>query len=461
MNGAQPIHTDTQQPDMLDRLLQRMSEAGDAVALVTGDQTVTFSALLQEAGEWVGRLDAQGVVEGDVVMLKGGFSLPSVSALIALLCRNAVVILLAPGSWEKEAEFAELGEAQWIVHAQTQEVASCGRLADHPLYEKLRERGEAGLVLFSSGSTGVSKATVHSVPRLLRKFAAPGKRLRTLAFLLFDHIAGMDTLFYSLFNGSTLVLPGDRSPDAVCALIAAHGVEVLPTAPSFLNLLLLSGAHARHDLSSLKIITYGSEMMPAATLERCADAFPQARLIQKYGTSEIGALPSRSEPGGGTWVRIGGPGYHWRVVDGLLEVKADTAMLGYLNAPSPFTPDGYFRTGDAVEVDGERLRFLGRDSDIISVGGQKVFPAEVENLIRAMPDVEDVAVYGEPHAILGAAVVARIRPAVPGLTIKDVRLRVRQALAGTVEPYKIPQKYVLTDAALTTARGKQIRRAQG
>jgi len=445
---------------MLERLIQQMETVRDDIAVVASDIPITYGELLETTGNWTEQLDANGVMPGQVVLLKGTFSRASISALIALLQRRAIVILLAPTSYEKEAEFTEVGLAQWRIQANTGEITPREAIADHPLYNELREANEPGLMLFSSGSTGVSKGTVHSAARLLRKFATPGKNLRTLAFLLFDHIAGIDTLFYSLFNQSTLVLAEDRSPDAICEQIAKHRVEVLPTAPSFLNVLLLSDAHRAHDLSSLKIITYGSEMMPVSTLKRCAEAFPQARLIQKYGTSEIGALPSRSKSSASTWVKLGGDGFNWRVVDGKLEIQAKTAMLGYLNAPSPFTPDGYFITGDAVEVDGDFIRFLGRDSDIINVGGQKVYPAEVENLIRNLPEVEDVAVYGEPHTILGAAVVAKLKPIHPNTSLKVLRMAVRSALSGQIEPYKIPQKYVLTEDNLTTERGKQIRRSQ-
>ena len=445
---------------MIERLVQKMESVRSDIAVVAAGNPVTYGDLLDSIAHWSGRLDTHGITEGQVVLLKGTFSRASISALIALFQKQAIVILLAPTSYEKEAEFMEVGLAQWQIQANIGEITPREVKADHPLYEKLRGAGEPGLVLFSSGSTGVSKGTVHSAARLLSKFSAPGKTLRTLAFLLFDHIAGIDTLFYSLFNQSTLVLPEDRSPDAVCALIAKHEIEVLPTAPSFLNLLLLSGAHKTHDLSSLKIITYGSEMMPASTLSRCAVVFPHVRLIQKYGTSEIGAPPSKSKSNTSTWVKLGGDGFDWRVAEGKLELKTKTAMLGYLNAPSPFTADGYFKTGDAVEVDGAFIRFLGRDSDIINVGGQKVFPAEVENLIRKLPEVEDVAVYGEPHAILGAAVVAKLKPVDPASSLKALRIAVRRALSGQIEPYKIPQKYLLTQDNLTTARGKQIRRSQ-
>jgi len=209
--------------------------------------------------------------------------------------------------------------------------------------------------------------------RLLGKYMTRRRSLRTLMFLLFDHIGGLDTLLYCLSNASTVVLIEDRRPAAVCAAVARHRVEVLPVAPSFINLMLLAGEHERHDLSSLRFITYGAEMMPPETLKRCAAAFPGVTLLQKYGTSEVGTLRSQSRSSDSPWVRIGGEDYAWRVADGRLEIRAGSAMLGYLNAPSPFTADGWFRNGDCVEVDGDYIRFLGRDSDVINVGGQRSF----------------------------------------------------------------------------------------
>ena len=84
-------------------------------------------------------------------------------------------------------------------------------------------------------------------------------------------------------------------------------------------------------------------------------------------------------------------------------------MLGYLNAPSPFTDDGWFNTGDKVEVDGDYFRILGRQSEIINVGGQKVYPAQVESVVQEMPEVAEVSVYGEKNAIMGQIVCAAIR----------------------------------------------------
>ena len=100
-------------------------------------------------------------------------------------------------------------------------------------------------MLFSSGSTGKPKAALHDFAVLLEKFRTPRPRHRMMAFLLFDHIGGINTLFTSLATGGTLVITSDRRPDAVAALIERHKVETLPTTPTFLNLLLLSEAHKR------------------------------------------------------------------------------------------------------------------------------------------------------------------------------------------------------------------------
>ena len=445
------------QPQILDVFQSRFAAAGDKIALITASQTVSYADLRSVICDWESTLTEQGVASGDVVVLQGDFGRAGIGALFALMARGAITILIAPSSAEKEAEFTQIGAAQWRIDSDKRAVSKLDGNGQHSLYAMLRTAGEPGLVLFSSGSTGVSKGTVHSGVKLLEKFREPGKDFRTLAFLLFDHIAGLDTLFYSLANQSTLILPASRQPKAVCEMIEKYQVEVLPTAPSFLNLLLLSGALKTHNLQSLKIITYGSEMMSEPVLAKLAKALPHVRIIQKYGTSETGALPSQSRSNTSTWVKLGGNGFAWRVRDGLFEVQAKTAMLGYLNAEDPFTKDGWFRTGDRVEIDGDYVRFLGRDSDIINVGGQKVYPAEVEALILELPQVAEVAVSGEPHAILGEAVVAKINPA-DEIEPAALRKIVRAHLSGRVESYKIPQKLRIVDAQLTTARFKKVRR---
>ena len=95
-------------------------------------------------------------------------------------------------------------------------------------------------------------------------------------------------------------------------------------------------------------------------------------------------------------------------MDDILWIKSSYAMVGYLNADSGFDEAGWFNTQDKVEVDGEYFRILGRVTDLINVGGQKVYPAEVESVILEMEDIQDVAIYGESHSLLGQIVVAKV-----------------------------------------------------
>ena len=443
-------------PETVGFLLDRFRAARPKTAFIEPDgSTISYAELLDLIEDATEILIANDVTPGASVQLRGDFSASSAAWLIALWRTLAIVTPVAPSSYEKADEFANAAAAEWIAEAATNRIARATGNSEHALYDTLRNHKTPGLIIFSSGTTGASKGALHDAARLLGKFQNPGKDFVTLAFLLFDHIAGIDTLFYCLANGSTIVCPPDRNPATICRLIEDHSVEVLPTAPSFLNLLLLSGAAKNHELSSLKIITYGAEMMPQGLLERVTEAFPKTRVIQKYGTSEIGALRSQSEDSRSRWIRLGGA--DWRVVDGLLEIKTSTAMLGYLNAPSPFTKDGWYKTGDQVEVKGEYIRFLGRDSDIINVGGQKVFPAEVEAAIRDIDGVAEVAVFGKAHPILGATVCARIRMKDPNVAVPAVRTAIRTGLIGVLEPYKVPQKIEITQDILTTERFKQQR----
>jgi acyl-CoA synthetase (AMP-forming)/AMP-acid ligase II len=183
-------------------------------------------------------------------------------------------------------------------------------------------------------------------------------------------------------------------------------------------------------------------------------------LQQTYGLSELGILRSKSRSNDSLWVKVGGEGFDVRVVDGLLEIKAKSAMLGYLNAPSPFTEDGWFKTGDAVEVDGDWYRILGRRSEMINVGGEKVYPAEVESVIQTMDGVESVVVSGEANAIIGSLVRATVKLS-SGESAAEFRVRLRQFCKDKLSPYKIPQKVILWQEDLHSDRFKKIRQLPG
>ena len=281
--------------------------------------------------------------------------------------------------------------------------------------------------------------------------------MRSLLFLMFDHLGGFNTLLYNLSNAGCSVIADNRNPEEICRLVDKFKIETLPVSPTFINLLLLSEAYKNYDFSSLNLMTYGTEPMPESTLQHIHQLFPNVRLLQTYGLSELGVMRSKSKASDSLWVKIGGEDFKTRVVDGLLEIKAKSAMLGYLNAPSPFTEDGWFKTGDEVLVDGEYIKILGRKSDLINVGGLKVFPAEIESVLLTMEGVEDATVCGEASPLVGQIVKAKVKLST-NESLSKFRKRMRDFCKGKLENYKIPQKVVFVDEFMASSRFKKIRR---
>jgi long-chain acyl-CoA synthetase len=443
-------------------LLERMAEHPGDPAIVWADRAYSYGELLGRVAEWRDELARRGVGPGSVVLINGGFSPGACGLLLALIEVGAVVVPLTPQVRVHRAAFEEIAEVQLAVDFADDDswtVARHDRQVTNELTKKLIARGHPGLVIFSSGSTGNHKAVLHDFAALLEKFRRPRQRKCTLTFLLFDHIGGIDTLMNTLSSGGTVATVSAREPDLVCQAIEKHKVHTLPTSPTFLNLLLLSEAYVGHDLSSLQVIAYGTEPMPASTLRRLGEVFPQVNLVQTYGMSELGVLRSRSKDSGSLWIKFSGDGFETKIVDGILWVRTPTAMLGYLNAPDLFDAEGWLNTQDAVEVDGEYLRILGRASDLINVGGQKVYPAEVEDVLMQMENVIDVAVYGERNALTGQIVAARFNLRGPE-ELGDFKRRLRAFCKGRLAPYKIPVRVEITEREQFGARFKKMRRAE-
>ena len=185
-------------------------------------------------------------------------------------------------------------------------------------------------------------------------------------------------------------------------------------------------------------------MMADATLKKVRAAFPNARLKQTYGLSELGVLQSKSENDHSVWVQIGGKGFETKIVDGVLWVRSEANMVGYLNAPSPIDDDGWMCTGDQVEVRDGYLRFLGRNSEIINVGGKKVFPAEVESVLLEAENVSEASVSGLRHPLLGQVVQAHI--SIDCAEEYDaLRERLRDFCLEKLARYKVPMHFVVID----------------
>lgn len=450
----------------IDTFCERMrSEYRDRLALFSQGQSLTYGELFASISEWRARLTNCGLGRGDVVAIEGDFCANGCALFFAAVLECLVIVPFYRKTRESPAAQNRLREAARVTHTVTLIGPSEWHLTERasalpasPLLTAFRERRHPGLIVFTSGSTGDPKAILHDLEHVLGKFVTPREPWRTLLFLLFDHFGGINTMLATFGSGGLAVCVDDRRPVAICQLIAETQAELLPTSPTFLNLLMTSGAYVTHDLSSLRLITYGTEVMSEVTLAKLKKHFPRTTLKQTYGLSEVGVLRSKSSANDSVWVKIGGDGFDVQVRQGVLWVRSASNMVGYLNAESPFDADGFMCTNDHVEIDGEYVKILGRKSDVINVGGQKVFPAEVESVLLEIDGVLEATVRGRKHPIMGQVAEAQIAVR----SDVDVNLlidRVRQHCVGRLERYKIPVAFRVREVSdMHSQRFKKDRR---
>jgi long-chain acyl-CoA synthetase len=444
----------------IDFLFEVFRQNAESEAVIWHDQSFAYGKLLDWTNHWRSYLQENRIATGMVTAVEADFSPNAIALMLALIESGCIAVPLTSSVAAKKAEFMAIAGVEALLELDAHDEARLTRFErplEHEILHRLRERGHPGLILFSSGSTGQSKAAVHDIVGMLGKFKVRRHARRAITFLLYDHIGGFNTMLYQLSNAGCIVTVQDRDPDTVLRTVERHKVELLPTSPTFINLILLSEAYRRYDLSSLKIVTYGTEPMPESTLRRFHQVQPHIQLQQTYGLSEVGILRSKSRSSDSLWVKLGGEGFQTRVVDGILQIKAESAMLGYLNAPSPFTDGGWFDTGDRVEVDGDYFRILGRQSEIINVGGQKVYPAHVESVVQEMPEVAEVSVYGQKNAILGQIVCATIRLR-ESRDARQFHRELRQFCRQRLQEFQIPVQVRLAEKAMHGERFKKNRR---
>ena len=430
-----------------------------SVSIIWKGEKYSYRSLINNIEKFHLFIDSHQIKQGTVVALEGDFSPNSIALLLALIEKACIIVPLTNTSNKNDNRLFDIAQIEFVFRINendniTTEIVS--QRSDNDYYKVIRERKHPGLVLFTSGTSGEPKAAVHDFLALLEKFNTRRKALRTLNFLLFDHWGGLNTMFHIISNGGTVIVTKDRNPENICKLIELHQIELLPASPTFLNLMLLSGAYENHDLSTLTIISYGTEPMPESTLKRLKIIFPNVKLLQTYGLIELGVMRSKSEKDDSLWVKVGGDGYETRIIDGILQIKADSAMLGYLNAPSPFTEDGYFITGDKVLQKGDYIKILGRESEIINVGGEKVYPAEIESVIQEIDNVKEVIVYGEKNPIMGNIVCAMVRLGKEENN-KIFTTKVKKYCRERMQNFKVPVKIIITNKILYNERFKKKR----
>ncbi len=432
----------------------------ERAALVSQDITVSYLDLLEQYNRDLQFLKKLGVGKGQVVVLISTNCHELVTMLFAVKASDCVVVpidnlieaeleerirIVCPdlilrlhkGLWKKE----ELGDRGSLVKLDP---VNCN----------------SGLVIFTSGSTGKPKAILHDACKLLSGYGTnERKSLCYISIMGFDHIGGLDVLFRALKSASRLVIPRAVDPYTVALAINKYEVEVLPVTPSFLKFLILTEICNAEGFPSIKYISYGAEPMQESLLDEINRKFPDARIQQKYGTSETGTIRITSKAGNSLYFRIDDPGVHYRIVEGELYLSSNTIAL---NAPTEQLGESgrhWYATGDLVKTipDGY-MRITGRKNEMINVGGQKVLPLEIESVLQAIPGIKDCMVYAVPNALLGEVPAADLVTEDPTVSEVDTLRKIRSYCRNCLEDYKIPQKVILVEQITLGRRLKKKRK---
>ncbi|MCE3046678.1 ANL family adenylate-forming protein [Helicobacter kayseriensis] len=437
-------------------LLQKLQAFGKQNALICNNQTYSYEQLLEKVSFY--SLQTKILPPHSRVVIHDDYSLDSIAIFIALMTHKHTIIPIISDQelQQKQSECS----ANFIFSKEN-------NYSPTPINAKQKDNfslGEhSGLILFSSGSTGKPKAMIHNLDELISRFNnKKPKQLNMLLFLMFDHIGGINTLLNILSTGQTAIIPQNRKDvHHIAHLIEQYQVTILPTSPTFLNLILLNKVHLTHDLSSLKMITYGTESMPQSLLSRLQEAFPKTKFLQTFGTSETGIMQTSSEKSGSLFMKISDPSVQYKVVNNELWIKSPTQVLGYLNASMESFEDGYFKTGDLVEtklINGEEyIRIIGRSKELINVGGEKVLPQEIEGIILQIDGVMDCLVYGESNPITGQSVSCDVIIDKEKINQNDIKKIIRSFCKDKIERYKIPSKVTPVTSLSFSERFKKTR----
>ncbi|MBF7047664.1 long-chain fatty acid--CoA ligase [Campylobacter volucris] len=436
--------------------LRKIFSNKDNNALIYENILYTYSQLSENVLKNINLLNS--TKNNNIIGIIGDYDFESISLLLACIELNKIIV---PFVDEKEIE-NKLKEVRCdLVFNNGKIILKNNDSINHPLVDRLIKENKSGLILFSSGSTGKPKAIIHDLDKITSSYLnKKTKNINILLFLMFDHIGGLNTLFNCLsMNACGVAIKDRKNVEYLAENIEKYKISLLPASPSLLSLMLAFNVMNDYDFSSLRLITYGTEKMPETLLDKLKQEFPKVKFHQTFGTSEVGITQTKSYK---DFIKL--ENVEYKIIEGELYLKSNTQSLGYLNADnSVFTDDGYFATGDLVEVINENgeeyIKIIGRNKEIINVGGEKVLPQEVEGIIFQIPFIQDCLVYGQSNPLTGQSVCLKVvltkEKNINSLELKkEIRLFCKDKLAS----YKIPTKVDIVESLEVSERFKKVRK---
>jgi acyl-CoA synthetase (AMP-forming)/AMP-acid ligase II len=457
----------------------------DRAALIINRRTITYGELADAVARCAAELSARGLAGKRVAVVDVG-SLLAVATMLGAARIGAAAALMNPALTPPEirgllgnAECADVGVAgeayaERLLEARAAEVLTASDLMRNdrpaaPPADNVDDRD--GLVLFTSGTTGLPKpigitqgqlvARIRGVTKPFRTDVAPTVSMMTVPFF---HVGGAIGTLGNLYSGNTYVIQDRFDAAEWLHLVQQYRVTSTFLVPTMLQRILDHPDFCNADLTSLTAIAYGAAAAPIALVRRAMAAMPHVAFANVFGQTEtLGAYTTLVPGDHADPSRVGSvgrplSGVEVRIVDPDTGIDVGVGLVGELWVnTSQHVGDGWLHTGDLARQDADGYIYpSGRLKDTINRGGEKFGPIEVEEALRTHPEVIDVAVAGladdEMGQRVGAAVVAR-RP----VTLEELRSHCRELIAY----FKLPERLILVDEIPYNDTGKVNRRQLG
>ena len=315
------------------------------------------------------------------------------------------------------------------------------------------------VVLFTSGTSAPPKPVIHTWESLSSAIRSGTPYLRRRWLLAYHPrtFAGLQVILQSLLTEGTLH-PAANSPDAFRRQLAERDIEYAPATPSFWRAMLMDADQAVHT-GGLRQITLGGEIADQHLLDQLRLKFPRADIAHIYASTEMGVCFSVRDGKAGfpaSWLNDAPSGCELRVSpDGELLIRSMRRMQRYLDPAQKAIDDQWFNTGDLVALAGDRALFQGRRGSAINVAGHKIQPRHIEEVIRPLPGVVDVLVYGLDSSLTGQMAAATVQIGV-GCDEKQLRTNIVAACRKALPKHMIPAQVSLSRESIRN--GDKVRR---
>ena len=476
------------------------------VALVCGEESVTYAELDTLVGRVAGGLEALGVEKNDRVAMVIGNSIEFVIVMFAVARLGAVSVPLnIRHQLAENQHIIEDCEAKVVIHEHdlSDKVPAADALprlkhaialrrdgVASPLADLLHssmvpravevDEEDTATILYTSGTTGRPKgamlthfSTIHSVIHY-KWVMELAEEDRCLLAVPMSHVTGVIALIDTMVHcaGTLVIMPAFKATDFI-DIAARHRITYSLIVPAMFNLCLLAPNFDRADLSAWRVSGYGGAIMPEVTVERIAEKLPRLKLINCYGSTETTSpavfMPPEEAVARKEYVGLTVPCGHITVMNtegievpfgtpGEVYIAGAMVVPGYFNNPEATEREfkaGYWKSGDLGIMDEKGyLRIIDRIKDVINRGGFKIFASEVENILLDHPAVVEAAVVAKPCPVLGERVHAFV---VLRRKVEDQELT--RYCAKVLSDYKVPEVFHRLEQTLPrNANGKVLKR---